>query len=336
MNKLVKKVAVSVLAATALFTTSISSVSATSSLGGEAYLSIGSTVLQDTNSYTNTVNMLAGQDVPNNKRVVVDGDMVNRYLQDGSNSSTAVWSSAKVQFNKELTGVNVNIVTPNTITLVRPETYRNAAITAGITNATITVAAQQQVTGEGALVGIYAIMAAKGVLDNQAVSLAQKEIQLVQTAQTQQVEPTVMNAVMTDVKAEVAQAVQNGDIVNGDKIVNNVTNNYGVQLTPELLAGLVDFANNFGKTTVANNPETVQQLGQLSQDLFAQGGQALQGLSSKAQELANDPEFRAQAKNFLSKLWDAIVAVVKWVVGLIAEMMSDSNNGLQTVETYQQ
>ena len=60
------------------------------------------------------------------------------------------------------TGVKVKIKTPENITLVTAEQYANAAITAGVTDAEIEVAAVSKVTGESALTGVYKAFEANG------------------------------------------------------------------------------------------------------------------------------------------------------------------------------
>ena len=56
----------------------------------------------------------------------------------------------------------MKIDTPDNITKVTSEQYQNAAITAGIKNAEIHIASVDQVTGEGALAGIYKAYEEKG------------------------------------------------------------------------------------------------------------------------------------------------------------------------------
>ena len=72
-------------------------------------------------------------------------------------------SSVMVQKTDKGTGVKVKIKTPENITLVTPEQYANAAITAGVTDVGIEVAAVSKVTGESALTGVYKAFEANGV-----------------------------------------------------------------------------------------------------------------------------------------------------------------------------
>ena len=86
---------------------------------------------------------------------------VSNYIPNSSNLSY-IYSSATIEHKKWGKGVDVKIDTPDNITKVTSEQYQNAAITAGIKNAEIHIASVDQVTGEGALAGIYKAYEEKG------------------------------------------------------------------------------------------------------------------------------------------------------------------------------
>lgn len=310
----------------------VTPVQAVETLKGQEFATVGVTVTKDANMYQRTLQNLGASQVQNDHILVVDGDMINRYIHDGSNQGTNVYSSSKIKFNDQVTGVNVNIVTPQNIQRISRETYINAAITSGIKNADITVGSEVPVTGDGALVGIYALMDSKGVLNPQQASLAQSELGLVsQVVNDAKVNDGQMNAVMADVKAEVAQAVQNGTInnVQGDQvnnntvvnnIVNNTLNNYGLQLPDWAVQRLVDFGTQFAGTDIAKDGQVQQQLGALAEDVFAKGGDWMNQLSDKVKEKWDDPEFQENTKNMFTKVLDAIgsffSAIGEWVGSL--------------------
>lgn len=306
MNLIKKAVSTFVVGAT-LFGAGLGTVEAkVTELVGNEYLSIGVNATHTPESYAATKRLVEGEQVTDENIVVVDGNVINKYLQDGSNASTNVWSSSKIKFNKGFTGVKVHIVTPSNIQKVTADTYINAAITSGISNADIVVASETPVTGEGALAGIYAIMEQKGVMSKETAQLAQEEIELIANTGNDQ---EVTNAVMSQVKAEVAQAVQNGDIVNGDKvvnIVNNVVNNYGLQLDDSTKQAIADFALKFSQSDSVKSEEVVNQLNNLSKDIFEKGGDLFKNASSKLQEKWDDPEVQEQAKGFFASVMDAI------------------------------
>ena len=113
---------------------------------------------------------------------IIDGNTINKYLQDGSNENTGVYSSSTVQINEGGNGsmwggVEVFILTPGNITDVSETAYRNAAIAAGAKSAYINIFSPVPVTGEGALVGMYEIFSASGMqLDPEAIRIAELQI----------------------------------------------------------------------------------------------------------------------------------------------------------------
>ena len=95
--------------------------------------------------------------------IKIDGTVLNDFLQDGSDKTTGVFSSVSVEFLKNNSGVDVQILTPENITEVQESTYRNAAIAAGAKNVKIQIAAASPVSGHGALAGVYKIFSDAGM-----------------------------------------------------------------------------------------------------------------------------------------------------------------------------
>ena len=230
----------------------------------------------DPASAQQTLALLGAQQVPQSNILYVNGDMINRYLQDGSNASTQVLSSAYIQQMPEGYGVQVQIVTPQNITVVRPLTYQNAAITAGARNVNIRIATVAPVTGEGALTGVYALLEQQGqAVNTHDVQVAQSEINLVnQIEQEATVSNEVANNAVADIKTQIVQATQeqqmSGNQINAEgdvtltqeqitNIVNNIINEY--QITNQVVIEQLNvYAQDFSKTEAAQNAETIQQL----------------------------------------------------------------------------
>ena len=84
----------------------------------------------------------------------MSGEDLVKYIKD-SNSSSRMYSSAKITRRDAGEGLVIQIVTPSNITQVTSEMYANAMLTAGIQDASVQVAAPKAVTGHSALVGIY-------------------------------------------------------------------------------------------------------------------------------------------------------------------------------------
>lgn len=230
----------------------------------------------DPASAQQTLALLGAQQVPQSNILYVNGDMINRYLQDGSDASTQVLSSAYIQQMPEGYGVQVQIVTPQNITVVRPLTYQNAAITAGARNVNIRIATVAPVTGEGALTGVYALLEQQGqTVNTHDVQVAQSEINLVnQIEQEATVSNEVANNAVADIKTQIVQATQeqqmSGNQINAEgdvtltqeqitNIVNNIINEY--QITNQVVIEELNvYAQDFSKTEAAQNAETIQQL----------------------------------------------------------------------------
>jgi len=78
-----------------------------------------------------------------------------KIMNVADDSSLQLYSSVKIAKLGAKETLTVDIVTPQNITKVTSDMYRNAATTLGIEHAKITVAAPIAVTGESALAGIY-------------------------------------------------------------------------------------------------------------------------------------------------------------------------------------
>ncbi|MGL4850652.1 MAG: DUF1002 domain-containing protein [Clostridium sp.] len=202
----------------------------------------------------------------------------------------------------------INVKTAN-LTYVTASMISNALTTAGIYNANVIAAAPFPVSGTGALTGI---MTGYEKATGQAISpekkqLANKEMQVTSNiASDPNVGQTKAAAVVNDVKAQV---IQNGnqDSSQVAQTINNVTNNYGVQLTPQQQKDLnnvmVGISNqNYNKSEMEKTLEHMQD--QLNNVLDQQG----------------------QLNGFMNKLEVHFDNFVNWVKGLFTN--ADKNAGI--------
>lgn len=220
-----------------------------------------------------TLQLLGASDVDLSSVLYVDGNIINKYLQDGSNADTIVYSSALIQAMDPGYGVQVQIVTPQNITSVSATTYQNAAITAGATNAQIKIATVSPVTGEGALAGVYALLEQQGVAVNpQDVQVAQNEISLISEItqnETVEISDQQINQMISEIKQEIVSTninaensnveVDNSQETNITNIVNNIINNYGIS-DESIQQELENFAEEFANTEAAQSEGTIDQL----------------------------------------------------------------------------
>lgn len=113
------------------------------------------------------------------------------------------------------------------ITQITEETYQNALITSGVTDADVTIAAAEDVTGESALSGIYKAYEVQGEeIPEERTRNAQEELEAI-----------------TDIAAE-NSGVEGFSQVQLNKMITEIkieiVNNYGGDVTEEDVRGIVD------------------------------------------------------------------------------------------------
>ena len=98
----------------------------------------------------------------------------------------------------EGSGVQVEIVTPTKITKVSSTTYQNAAITSGVSDVLIRIASVNEVSGEGALAGVYALLDKVGFsVDKKTIKTSQDEIGLIDKIKEEQI-PVVFHTELSN------------------------------------------------------------------------------------------------------------------------------------------
>ena len=225
---------------------------------GMQLVSLGASLTQQ--QAQQTLQLLGAGHVPASSITYIDGNMVNRYLNDGSNESTTVLSSAYISEMPAGYGVRVNVVTPQNITLVSSTTYQNAAITAGIANAQLNIATVAPVTGEGALVGIYALLEDQGSLNQADAQTAQREIQVINNiTETTEINNTQINQIVAVIKTNIVQNnVQNVDI-DINQIVQQIAQEYNIT-DQAIIDQLIQIAEEFNSTEASKEEETAAQI----------------------------------------------------------------------------
>lgn len=265
MMKFSRKVIVSLAAASLglapLVTFSANQAVAYAVTQNQTLLSLGASLTAEEAEQTRQ--LLGANGIQVDKTLYINGDTINTYLNDGSNSATSVYSSAMIQSLPAGSGVQVQIITPQNIQLVKPVTYQNAAITSGATDVLIKIATIKPVTGEGALTGVYALLEQAGIkVDKQAIKVAEKEIKIVeQTKQETPLTDNEINKLILDVKTEVTRLVSANREVDPEAVVALVlTNNPDIKVPDSTREVLKQLAAEFAKTEAAKQKETLDQL----------------------------------------------------------------------------
>lgn len=199
--------------------------------------------------------------------VYSDSELLNKYLNDDSDASTSIMSSARVEFRNPGYGINVTIVTPENITTVTESMYQNAAIAAGATNADIQIASVVPVTGEGALAGVYEIFSQAGIeLDGEDIQNAERQIQIEQILIEQSnLDEKQISLLIATLNLNIVNELEaKGELSEADiqEIINNTLNEFGYDLTDEAKGLLLEHGVSFSQSDVAKDPETKKALEQ--------------------------------------------------------------------------
>ncbi|HHW5139995.1 TPA: DUF1002 domain-containing protein [Staphylococcus pseudintermedius] len=236
-----------------------------------------------------------------------------------------IHSSALIKPKRFTSGVDVEIETPENITRITREQYMNAAITSGIQDATIKIASVDQVTGEGALTGIYKAYATQGHrLNAQDIQNANQEMNhLARISENHQnkdgYSDEALNEAVAEMEAQIAEAKASHQQLNSttiNQIVNQTLTERGLYqiLSDHEIAVIQNIMVNVAESNVVNqDPDAFKkQATELKEMIQSQAGDKLK----KLKDLDNE-----ETRNFLQKLWDAIVSIFtkiwNWLISFL-------------------
>ena len=245
----------------------------------------------------------------NYQTITVTGSDLVRYLNpsgDNFTTSSGVWSSAMIQKTSSGSGINVKILDyngKNNITTITANQYKNAALTAGITDANIYVTSAIPIDGSGALAGVYAAYAKNGnALNQKQVNAAQDEMNTLSgitqdNKNKKGYSDAQLNNAVAGAKSEMAKQGQNISDSQIRDIVNNQIN----------INHLGNTINNNQKNQIVNLLIEIRDSGALkSSDFKSQASKLSSQIENSAKNIFNKfntPENRS----WLQQLWDSIV-----------------------------
>lgn len=240
-----------------------SSVSAVTDNNNDTFVSLGVSLSEDQKK--ETLLLLGADEVANDKIFNIDGQKLNDYLNDGSTTDTTIYSSSKVEFKNEGYGVQVKINTPNNITNVTQSTYVNAAIAAGATNVDIQIASISQVTGEGALAGVYEIFTQSGqALSFADIQNAEKQIKIEQLLlEESNLSKNKISRLITEINLAIATELESKDQLSNQEVselINRILSENQIDLTENASNLLLDHGIYFSQSDVAKDIETKNAL----------------------------------------------------------------------------
>lgn len=245
----------------------------------------------------------------NYQTITVTGSDLVKYLNpsgDNFTTSSGVWSSAMIQKTNSGSGINVKILDyngKNNITTITANQYKNAALTAGITDANIYVTSAIPIDGSGALAGVYAAYAKNGnALNQKQVNAAQDEMNTL-SGITQDnkgkkgYSDAQLNNAVAGAKSEMAKQGQNISDSQIRDIVNNQIN----------INHLGNTINNNQKNQIINLLIEIRDSGALNNSNFKEQASKLSSqIENGAKDIFN--KFNtSENRNLFQQIWDSIV-----------------------------
>lgn len=259
-------------------------------------------------------------------------DVYSSIMNVANDDSLELYSSVKIQKLGKNKALEVNIVTPQNITKVTADMYRNAAATLGLEHAQITVASPVQVTGESALAGIYYSLEKNGAkVSQESKNLAQEELTTLagineENAGKKNFDADKLNVALTDIKTAVANAKNNKKDLSKDdiqKIVEETLKNYKLDgaMSSKQINLIINFAVNLSKSNVVNNKNFTKTLTDLKDSIVDKAGDTFNNININFDTNA----ILKDSGNFFTNAWNAIAgffgaiwdAIVKFFSGLV-------------------
>ncbi|AVK61379.1 DUF1002 domain-containing protein [Lactobacillus sp. CBA3605] len=240
--------------------------------------------------------------------LTVNGDTLVKYLNPAGESFTSasgVWSSAMIQKTSSGSGINVQILDyngTNNITTITANQYKNAALTAGITDANIYVTSATPIDGSGALAGVYAAYAQSGnQLNTKQVNAAQSELSTLSgITSTNKNKTGYSDAQLNNAVAGAKQAMAK----KGSTVTNNeITTIVNQQITNNNLTNVI---TNNQKTQLINLLIKVRDSGALDSASFkTQASSLMKNIQSNAKGIFSKLNTK-ENQNLLQQVWTAI------------------------------
>lgn len=227
-------------------------------------MSLGSSL--SSSEKADTKRLLGDTNIAEDQVIDVDGKTIAKYLDDVDTNSK-VYSSAYIKPLSEGSGVQVEIVTPTKITKVSSTTYQNAAITSGVSDVLIRIASVNEVSGEGALAGVYALLDKVGFsVDKKTIKTSQDEIGLIDKIKEEShLSDDDANKFLAELKKQIIKKVTDKEKIDDSwlqDILKKACDGYGITLSDGLKSDIITWLKEFSYTDTAKSKQSVDQLDQ--------------------------------------------------------------------------
>ncbi|UTH12774.1 DUF1002 domain-containing protein [Macrococcus equipercicus] len=265
------------------------------------------------------------------KTTYVHADDLNKYLNLQS-SNAVLKSSIRIKKLSKGSGLTLNIdESKGQITKITEDTYKNALLTAGVTDADVKIAAAEDVTGESALAGVYKAFETQGeAINKNQTQAAQEELTTITSINEDNQNKSgysqeQLNKAIAEAKAAVAK--QGGNL-SQDQIKNVVIekiNNNGLsdvlnsnQIT--LIINFITNAQNQGVFTGANADKFIDSATNYVNDIKNSEGfkQAADTAKEAGKNLKDSLEQQGVMDKFMAALKSFFTAIVNFFKSLTA------------------
>lgn len=243
---------------------------------------------------------------------------VQQYIgQDYSND--VLKSSIRIIQESEGHGLDITVdESMGDITEITEETYKNALLTSGITDAEVVIGAAEDVTGESALSGIYKAYESQGeAIDAERTQNSQEELETIsdiseENSNVEGFSQEQLNKMITDIKVEVIS--QGGDLTEQEirDIVDEqmAANGLDGLLSQEQIDRIIVIIIQIQDSGIFRSEEA-EKLKDSAQDLLDQitSSEAFQNAADQAEEIGQDIQessawesFKKAASDFFSSI----------------------------------
>lgn len=243
---------------------------------------------------------------------------VQQYIgQDYSND--VLKSSIRIIQESEGHGLDITVdESMGDITEIAEETYKNALLTSGITDAEVVIGAAEDVTGESALSGIYKAYESQGeAIDAERTQNSQEELETIsdiseENSNVEGFSQEQLNKMITDIKVEVIS--QGGDLTEQEirNIVDEqmAANGLDGLLSQEQIDRIIVIIIQIQDSGIFRSEEA-ERLKDSAQDLLDQitSSEAFQNAADQAEEVGQDIQessawesFKKAASDFFSSI----------------------------------
>ncbi|WBW49946.1 DUF1002 domain-containing protein [Peptoniphilus equinus] len=269
---------------------------------GDSVVSIGANL--DTNERSAILDEL---NAPKDAQIIeVTNDEEHKYLGDvvpaGKIGHKAI-SSSLITYTEAGSGLDIDV--SDKINYITESTYRNALITAGVTDADVVITAPNSVTGTAALTGIMkAYEQTSGAVISDEVKKVANEEMVVSQQLTEEMGEQETNDLINSIKV----AMEKNMPANEEQlrtVINNVAQEYHITISDNQVESLVGLFTKMKNANI-NWDQVAQEAGKYSD--------VAKDLASKAKDYLSSPE----GQQVLEQSKGIFAQIIDWIKNFFA------------------